>query len=87
MRCQFADRRMEYTLGRLVAEHGIGDIAAVNVGKTEMTARRRCMILLVRREIIPEPVSAVVCKPQFPGLRVPVKPHRISHALGEHLEA
>jgi len=59
----------------------------MNVGKAEVAARRRCIVQFIGRKIVPQPIAAVVGEPQFAGLRVPVEPHRISHALGKYLEA
>ena len=47
-----ADRRMEFALGCLVAENGIGDIAAVEVREAEVAARGRCMIQFIGRKIV-----------------------------------
>ena len=84
---QFPCRWMKFSFRCLVAEYGVGDIFSVKEGEPEMPACRRGVVQLVRGKIVPQPVPAVVGEPQFAGLRVPVKPHGISHALGEHLEA
>ena len=46
-----------------------------------MQTRPSCAVQFTRGEIISQPVTAVVRKPEFPGARVPGRPNRVTNPL------
>ena len=46
----------------------------------------RRAVQLVRRQVVPHPVAAVVGEPELPGVRVPVEPDRVPHPRREDLQ-
>ena len=88
VKCQAQRRRMSldhdlrrYVIRRVVprAELRIEDIFAMNVGIAVVGAGSGRAVYLFGRQIIPQPVPAVVGKPEFTGLRVPVQTDGIAH--------
>ena len=68
------------------AEFRIGNVFPVDVGKTEMEPFPRRTVQFVRREVVPHQVAAVVGKPEFPAVRVPVEPDGVPHPRREDLQ-
>lgn len=83
VRAELLRRWGEVAAGALCAEFGVGDVAAVAVGKAEVQAGRGGAVQLVGRAVVAEPVAAVVGEPQFAAGGVPVEADAVAHAVGE----
>ncbi len=86
MRPEFLFRRREVLARSPRPELGVGDRRAVAEGEPEVHPGFRRPVQFVGRDVVAEPVAAVVGEPEVPGLRVPVEPYRIPDAPGVGLE-
>src|SRR5437773_11067215 len=79
MRTELARRRHELAARMLLAELGIGNIAAVTIRITEMLRYFRDVIEFVGRHVVAEYIAAVVREPKLFRPRVPIEAHGIAH--------
>src|SRR6266576_6750924 len=87
MRTELALRRHEFAARMLLAELGIGNIAAVTIRITEMLRYFRDVIELVGRHVVAEYIAAVVREPKLFRPRIPIEAHGIAHTARDDFAA
>src|ERR1700754_2038037 len=87
MRPHQADRRGELAAGLAPAEFRAGEVALVAVRRAEIFAGLGDAVKLVLRNILGQPVAAVIRKIELLGIRIPVEADRVADALGDHFRA
>src|SRR6056297_619127 len=51
------------------------------IGITKVLAILGCYIQFASRQIITQPVSVIICKPEIPRFRIPIKTNTISNTV------
>ena len=84
MRTKILHRRGECGAWTLAAEFRVGYRTAVAIRIAEMHAGFRRMVQLVRRQIIPQHVAAVVGEPEFLGDGMPIEADGVADAARKY---
>ena len=80
MRAELGDRLHELVAGAAPAHLAIGEVALVAIREAEMLAGLGDAVELVLRQVLRQPVAAVVGEVEMLGHRMPVEADRVAHA-------
>ena len=86
MGTQVAGGRSKFLAAPLLAKFGIGNVPSMAVRITKVESGTSGAVELIRWAIIPQPVAAIIGKPEFFGFRTPVKTHRVSNTAGKDFQ-
>src|SRR5204863_9289551 len=73
VRAELLRGRLEFRAIAAAAEFRVGQVALVAVRKAEMHPGARRVVQFVRRQVVAQPVAAVVGEPEFARARMPVE--------------
>src|SRR5690606_8951054 len=86
MGAEFLYRRSELAAIAAGSELGLEDISTVTVRESEVHARHRCVVELVRWDVVSQEIAPVVGEPERAGGGMPVESDGVANSVCKHLQ-